>query len=208
MRTMARLPETTISRLTIYRRYIKSILKKGKPLVTSEKLGRKMHFKASQIRRDLSYIGQFGRRGKGYYVRRLCRGLDKTLGLDRRWQVALVGAGNLGRALSAYPGFRQHGFEISVIFDNSQAKIGKNWLGVEILDIKQMPKVIKERKIKIAIIAVPYFSSQQVADLLVRSGVKAILNFSPYKLAVPEGLKLKNIDLSTELQSLSCFLTK
>ena len=176
--------------------------------MTSEKLGKKMHFKPSQIRRDLSYVGQFGQRGKGYNVRKLSHGLDKTLGLDRKWRVALVGAGNLGRALSAYPGFRQHGFEISVIFDNSPAKIGKTWQGVEIQDIKQMPKVIKERRIKIAIIAVPYFSAQQAADILMRSGVKAILNFAPYKLAVPEGLKLRNIDLSTELQSLSCFLTK
>jgi len=205
---MQRLPETTINRLTIYRRYIKSVLRKGKPLVTSEKLGSKMHFKPSQIRRDLSYVGQFGQRGKGYDVSKLCKGLDKTLGLNRKWRVAIVGAGHLGRSLSAYPGFRQHGFEISVIFDNSPAKIGKTWQGVEILDIKEIPKVVKERKIRIAIIAVPYFSAQQVADILVRSGVKAILNFAPYKLVVPEGLKLRNIDLSTELQSLSCFLTK
>lgn len=122
--------------------------------------------------------------------------------------MAVVGAGNLGRALSAYPGFRQYGFEISVIFDNLPTKIGKTWQGVEILDIEQIPKVVKERGIKIAIIAVPYFAAQQVAEILIRSGVKAILNFAPYKLAVPEGLKLKNIDLATELQSLSCFLTK
>jgi len=205
---MGRLPETTVNRLTIYRRYIKCLLKKGRPVVTSERLGTKMYFKPSQIRRDLSYVGQFGQRGKGYDVKRLSEGLDKILGLDRKWQVAIVGAGNLGRALSAYPGFREHGFEISAIFDNSPAKIGKNWQGVQILNIKQIPKVVKEREIKIAIIAVPYSSAQQVADTLVQSGVKAILNFAPYKLSAPEGLKLKNIDLSTELQSLSCFLTK
>lgn len=167
-----------------------------------------MHFKPSQIRRDLSYVGQFGERGKGYNVNKLSEGLDKTLGLDRKWQVALVGAGNLGRALSAYPGFRQHGFQISVIFDNSPTKIGRTWQGVEILDMKQIPKVVKERGIRIAIIAVPHFSAQQVAQILIQSGVKAILNFAPYKLAAPEGLKLKNIDLSTELQTLSCFLAK
>ena len=205
---MEKLPDITVNRLSIYRRYVQSLLQKGKPLVTSEKLGQKMHFNPSQIRRDLSYVGQFGERGKGYNVKKLSDGLDKTLGLDRKWEVALVGAGNLGRALSAHPGFREHGFEISAIFDNSPAKIGKTWQGVEILDIKQMPKVVRERKIKIAIIAVPYFSAQQVAGILIRSGVKAILNFAPYKLVVPDGLKLKNIDLSTELQSLSCFLTK
>lgn len=205
---VARVPENTINRLSIYSRYLRYLAKRGESFITSQELGRKMHFKSAQVRRDFAYFGHFGFRGKGYRVKILSKELEKILGLNRRWSVAVVGAGNLGRALSAYPGFQEHGFEISAIFDNSPAKIGKTWQGVEILDIKQMPKVIKERKIKIAIIAVPYFSAQQVARVLIHSGVKAILNFAPYKLAVPEGLKLKNIDLSTELQSLSCFLTK
>jgi len=167
-----------------------------------------MHFKATQVRRDLAYFGQFGSRGKGYNVRELCEELEKILGLNRRWSVAVVGAGNLGKALSAYSGFHQHGFEISAIFDNSARKIGKTWQGVKILDIRQIPSVVREKRIKIAIIAVPYFSAQQVADALVGSGVKAILNFAPHKLTVPDGFKLKNIDLATELQSLSCFLSK
>ncbi len=205
---VVKVPENTINRISIYSRYLRYLAKRGESFITSEKLGQKMHFKPTQVRRDFAYFGHFGFRGKGYSVKRLYKELEKILGLNRRWLVVVVGAGNLGRALSAYPGFREHGFEISAIFDNSPAKIGKTWQGVEILDIKQMPKVIKERKIKIAIIAVPYFSAQQVAGILIRSGVKAILNFAPYKLVVPEGLKLKNIDLSTELQSLSCFLTK
>ena len=205
---VAKVPENTINRISIYSRYLRYLAKRGESFITSEKLGQKMHFKPTQVRRDFAYFGHFGFRGKGYSVKRLYKELEKILGLNRRWLVVVVGAGNLGRALSAYPGFREHGFEISAIFDNSPAKIGKTWQGVEILDIKQMPKVVRERKIKIAIIAVPYFSAQQVAGILIRSGVKAILNFAPYKLVVPEGLKLKNIDLSTELQSLSCFLTK
>jgi len=205
---VAKIPESTISRLSIYSRYLRSLAKRGRPLITSEKLGQKMHFKSAQVRRDFAYFGHFGFRGKGYSVKKLSRELEKILGLNKRWSVAIVGAGNLGKALSAYPGFRQHGFEISAIFDNSPTKIGKTWQGVEILDIKKIPEVIKEKKIKIAIIAVPYFSAQQVAEILIGSGVKAILNFAPYKLDVGEGLKLKNIDLATELQSLSCFLTK
>lgn len=205
---IGKIPENTISRLSIYSRYLRFLAKRGKPLITSEQLGQKMHFKSAQIRRDFAYFGHFGFRGKGYNVRKLSKELEKILGLNRRWPVAIVGAGNLGRALSAYPGFHQYGFEISVIFDNSPTKIGKTWQGVEILDIKEIPKVVKERGIKIAIIAVPYFAAQQVAEILIQSGVKAILNFAPYKLAVPEGLKLRNIDLATELQSLSCFLTK
>jgi len=205
---VVKVPENTINRLSVYSRYLRSLAKRGRPLITSEELGQKMHFKSAQVRRDFAYFGHFGFRGKGYDVRKLSKELEKILGLNRRWPVAIVGAGNLGRSLSGYPGFRQHGFQISVIFDNSPAKIGKTWQGVQILDIKEIPKVVKERKIRIAIIAVPYFSAQQVADILVRSGVKAILNFAPYKIAVPEGLKLRNIDLSTELQSLSCFLTK
>ena len=205
---VVKVPENTINRISIYSRYLRYLAKRGESFITSEKLGQKMHFKPTQVRRDFAYFGHFGFRGKGYSVKRLYKELEKILGLNRRWLVVVVGAGNLGRALSAYPGFREHGFEISAIFDNSPAKIGKTWQGVEILDMKQMPKVVRERKIKIAIIAVPYFSAQQVAGILIRSGVKAILNFAPYKLVVPEGLKLKNIDLSTELQSLSCFLTK
>jgi len=205
---VVKVPENTINRISIYSRYLRYLAKRGESFITSEKLGQKMHFKPTQVRRDFAYFGHFGFRGKGYSVKRLYKELEKILGLNRRWLVVVVGAGNLGRALSAYPGFREHGFEISAIFDNSPAKIGKTWQGVEILDIKQMPKVVRQRKIKIAIIAVPYFSAQQVAGILIRSGVKAILNFAPYKLVVPEGLKLKNIDLSTELQSLSCFLTK
>lgn len=205
---VVKVPENTINRISIYSRYLRYLAKRGESFITSEKLGQKMHFKPTQVRRDFAYFGHFGFRGKGYSVKRLYKELEKILGLNRRWLVVVVGAGNLGRALSAYPGFREHGFEISAIFDNSPAKIGKTWQGVEILDMKQMPKVVRQRKIKIAIIAVPYFSAQQVAGILIRSGVKAILNFAPYKLVVPEGLKLKNIDLSTELQSLSCFLTK
>lgn len=205
---VVKVPENTINRISIYSRYLRYLAKRGESFITSEKLGQKMHFKPTQVRRDFAYFGHFGFRGKGYSVKRLYKELEKILGLNRRWPVVVVGAGNLGRALSAYPGFREHGFEISAIFDNSPAKIGKTWQGVEILDIKQMPKVVRERKIKIAIIAVPYFSAQQVAGILIRSGVKAILNFAPYKLVVPEGLKLRNIDLSTELQILSCFLTK
>jgi len=205
---VVKVPENTINRISIYSRYLRYLAKRGESFITSEKLGQKMHFKPTQVRRDFAYFGHFGFRGKGYSVKRLSKELGKILGLNRRWPVVVVGAGNLGRALSAYPGFRQHGFEISAIFDNSPAKIGKTWQGVEILDIKQMPEVVRERKIKIAIIAVPYFSAQQVAGILIRSGVKAILNFAPYKLVVPEGLKLRNIDLSTELQILSCFLTK
>jgi len=205
---IAKVPEITINRLSVYSRYLRYLAKRGETFITSEELGQKMHFKPTQVRRDFAYFGHFGFRGKGYSVGILSKELEKILGLNRRWPVAIVGAGNLGKALSGYPGFREHGFEISAIFDNSPAKIGKIWLGVQILDIRQIPKVVRERGIKIAIIAVPYSSAQQVADTLVQSGVKAILNFAPYKLTAPEGLKLKNIDLSTELQSLSCFLTK
>ena len=146
---VAKVPENTINRLSIYSRYLRYLAKRGESFITSEELGQKMHFKSAQVRRDFAYFGHFGFRGKGYRVKRLSKELEKILGLNRRWPVAIVGAGNLGRALSAYPGFRQHGFEISAIFDNSLAKIGKTWQGVEILDIKQMPKIVKERKIKL-----------------------------------------------------------
>ncbi len=203
-----KISEKVIERISIYNRYIKWLLKKEVSIVTSKKIGQKMDINPSQVRRDLSSFGQLGKNGKGYSVRRLSRTLEKILGLNRKWQVALIGAGNLGRALCAYPGFKRQGFDIVAIFDSDKKKIGKKCAGVEITDAKEMLKIIKKKEIKIGIIAVPFFVAQDIADKLVNSGVKAILNFAPYKILVKGNIKLKNIDLATELEGLSYFLSK
>ena len=133
--------------------------------------------------------------------------ISEILGLDTTWNVALVGAGNLGSALLAYPGFRERGFGISAVFDNDLLKIGKKWEDIVIQDISELPKTVKERDIRIGIITVPPQVSQDVADMLVSCGVRAILNFAPTRITVPEGVRLRNAELTRELECLSYFLT-
>src|SRR5215212_11294633 len=136
--------------------------------------------RASPIRKDLAYFGEFGVRGVGYYVRDLKRHLRQILGLDRKLRVAIIGAGNLGLALADYPGFRQEGFEISALFDTLSAKVGQqSRAGVPIHEIQDLKKIVRRDGISIAVIAVPAASAQHVVNLVVASGVKAVLNFSP-----------------------------
>ena len=163
----------------------------------------------AQIRKDLAYFGEFGVRGVGYYVRDLKRHLRQILGLDRRLRVAIIGAGNLGLALADYPGFRQEGFEIVALFDNIREKVGQESRGgVPILDINDLKRLAKRDAIRIAVIAVPAHSAQRVVDLAIASGIKAVLNFSPGTLQVPPDVKLKSVDLTVSLESLSFYLAR
>ena len=175
--------------------------------ISSQALAEQFHLNAAQIRKDLAYFGEFGVRGVGYYVRDLKRHLRQILGLDRKLRVAIMGAGNLGLALADYPGFRQEGFEISALFDNQSTKVGeRSRSGVLIYDIHDLRKIAKRDGISIAVIAVPAESAQRVLDLVVASGMKAVLNFSPGALDVPPDVKLKSVDLTVSLESLSFFL--
>ncbi len=193
-------------RLSTYLRVLKELAKEKVETVSSGALASKINSNPAQVRRDLAYFGQFGRPGIGYNVKKLKGAITKILGLDRQWPCALVGAGNLGLALFAYRG--KEGFEIKAIFDNDPAKTGKRWGCCEIEDARRIPTIIKQRKIEIGIIAVPAQAAQEVADRLTDSGVKAILNFAPIKLTVPEGVKLRNVDLSIELENLAYFLSR
>ena len=148
-------------------------------------------------------------RGVGYYVRDLKRHLRQILGLDRKLRVAIIGAGNLGLALADYPGFRQEGFEISALFDNLSAKVGQQSRnGVPIHDIHDLKKLARRDAISIAVIAVPAASAQRVVDMVIASGIKAVLNFSPGTLQVPPDVKLKSVDLTVSLESLSFYLAR
>jgi redox-sensing transcriptional repressor len=148
-------------------------------------------------------------RGVGYYVKDLKRHLRQILGLDRKVRVAIMGAGNLGLALADYPGFRQEGFEIAALFDNVTTKVGQQSRGgVPILDIKELKRFVSREKVGIAVIAVPGPSAQQVVNLVVSAGVKAVLNFSPGTLRVPSDVKVKGVDLTVSLESLSFFLAR
>jgi redox-sensing transcriptional repressor len=201
--------ELTTNRLSVYLRCLNELEEAGVKAISSQALAEQFHLNAAQIRKDLAYFGEFGVRGVGYYVRDLKRHLRQILGLDRKLRVAIMGAGNLGLALADYPGFRQEGFEISALFDTLREKVGQQSRnGVAIHDIHDLKKVAKREGIKIAVIAVPAAAAQNVLALVVAAGIKAVLNFSPGTLEVPAGVKLKSVDLTVSLESLSFFLAQ
>jgi redox-sensing transcriptional repressor len=201
--------ELTTNRLSVYLRCLNALEDAGVRTVSSQSLAEQFHLNAAQIRKDLAYFGEFGVRGVGYYVRDLKRHLRQILGLDQKLRVAIMGAGNLGLALADYPGFRQEGFEIAALFDTLRDKVGQqSKSGVPIFDIHDLKKVMRREGIRIAVIAVPAPSAQHVLNLVVAAGIKAVLNFSPGALQAPPDVKLKSVDLTVSLESLSFFLAQ
>jgi redox-sensing transcriptional repressor len=201
--------ELTAGRLSVYLRSLNTLDAAGVKTISSKALAEQFQLNAAQIRKDLAYFGEFGVRGVGYYVKELKRHLRAILGLERTVRVAILGAGNLGLALADYPGFRQEGFSITALFDTEQTKIGrKSKGGVSIYDIGEFRRLVKKNDIDIAVVAVPADSAQSVVNTAVQAGVRAILNFSPGTLKVPPGVKLKNVDLTVSLESLSFFLAQ
>jgi len=201
--------ELTTNRLSVYLRCLNTLEAAGVRTISSKALAEQFHLNAAQIRKDLAYFGEFGIRGVGYYVKELKRHLRQILGLERRVRVAIMGAGNLGLALADYPGFRVEGFEIAALFDTERTKIGRrSRTGVRINNIDDLRTIVKRDKIGIAVIAVPAESAQPVVDAVVDAGIKAILNFSPGALTVPPDVKLKSVDLTVSLESLSFFLAQ
>ena len=201
--------ELTTNRLSIYLRCLTELEGAGVETVSSQGLAEQFHLNAAQIRKDLAYFGEFGVRGVGYYVKDLRQHLRQILGLDQRLRVAIMGAGNLGLALADYPGFRQEGFEIVALFDVLNEKVGHlSKGGVAIHDIRQLKRIVRQEHISIAVVAVPASAAQYVVNLVVGAGVKAVLNFSPGTLTVPPDVKLKSVDLTVSLESLSFFLAR
>jgi redox-sensing transcriptional repressor len=201
--------ELTTNRLSVYLRCLNTLDADGVRTISSQALAEQFHLNAAQIRKDLAYFGEFGVRGIGYYVKELRRHLRQILGLDRGVRVAIMGAGNLGLALADYPGFREDGFEIVALFDTLREKIGRRSRGgVQIYDIRDFRKIVRREGIGIAVIAVPAGAAQPVVNAVVAAGVHAILNFSPGAIKVPRGVKLKSMDLTVSLESLSFFLVQ
>lgn len=201
-----KIPSSSIARLSLYYRALLS--SKGADVVSSKELADLTECSDSQIRKDLAYFGQFGRRGCGYHVEALKRELKKILGIDKNWDVALVGVGNLGSALLAYRGFKGQGFNIKYAFDNDRKKINKVKQGIKIKDIEELKKVIRTHQVDMAIVAVPQDAAREIIEKLVSAGIKAILNFAPVRPRVQQGVELLNIDLSMELERLTYFLKK
>jgi redox-sensing transcriptional repressor len=199
--------ELTTNRLSVYLRCLNTLEAEGLRTVSSQAMADRFHLNAAQIRKDLAHFGEFGVRGVGYYVKELRRHLRQILGVDRRVCVAIMGAGNLGLALADYPGFRVEGFEIAALFDASREKIGRtSKAGVPIRAVRDFRRVARRERIRIAVIAVPAAAAQGVLNMVVSAGIKAVLNFSPGTLRVPPDVKLKSVDLTVSLESLSFFL--
>jgi redox-sensing transcriptional repressor len=198
----------TIRRLSIYTRCLQQLEEDGVKTISSQELAERFSLNSAQVRKDLAYFGEFGVRGIGYYVAGLKAELQRILGLDREWPVALVGFGNLGSALFHYKGFSRQGFRIAVIVDDDPAKIGRDVDGVPVVPSRDMAREIKARGIQIAIVAVPPEAAQTVTEQLVAAGIKAVLNFAPSRLRVGRDVRLKNVDLSIELETLSFYLAK
>ena len=206
---MSDISEFTTNRLSVYLRCLDQLEASGVRAVSSKSLAEDFGLNAAQIRKDLAHFGELGVRGVGYYVKDLRRQLQHILGLDCGLTVAIMGAGNLGLALADYPGFKQEGFRVAALFDNLLEKVGtRSRNGIPIYDIRELKRVTKRENIAIAIIAVPIRSAQTVVDKVVLSGIKAILNFSPGSLRVPEDVKMKNVDLTVSLESLSFYLAR
>jgi len=200
-----RLPETAITRLSIYRRALER-LAAGHTYVSSARLSAITGFTAAQIRRDLAHFGQFGVPGTGYEVRALQMQLSRILGAGRSWRVALVGVGSLGSALLAYRAFQEQGFRVVAAFDNDLVKVGKRWEGIEIEHASRISGLCRELGVEIGVVTVPARAAQEAVSSLVAGGVKAILNFAPHRVEVPEGVRLRSVDLSVEMEALAFHL--
>jgi redox-sensing transcriptional repressor len=205
---LPKIPEMTIRRLSVYSRCLLQLEEDGIRTVSSQELADRFNLNSAQVRKDLAYFGEFGVRGIGYYVSGLKAELQKILGLDREWAVALVGFGNLGSALFHYKGFARQGFRIAAIFDDDPAKAGRDVDGVPIFATPDLTRELRARAIQIAIVAVPADGAQVVTDQLVAAGIKAVLNFAPTRLRVARDVRLKNVDLSIELETFSFYLSK
>ena len=198
----------TIRRLSVYTRCLLQLEEDGVKTVSSQELAERFNLNSAQVRKDLAYFGEFGVRGIGYYVAGLKAELQRILGLDREWAVVLVGFGNLGSALFHYKGFARQGFKVVAIVDENPTKIGREVERVPVIASRDMAREVKARGIQIAILAVPVEAAQAVTDELVAAGIRAVLNFAPTRLRVPRDVRLNNVDLSIELETLSFYLAK
>lgn len=198
-----KIPEATITRLSMYSRYLSRMEAMGVQKVSSVDIAQGAQGTPAQVRKDLAYFGDFGMRGVGYNVESLNAIIKEILGVDHTWKMILVGAGNLGSALTHYAGFEKRGFKISAVFDNDVNKIGMTLNGLPILPITKMVEYIDAHSVEIAVLAVPETSAQDVADLLCETNIKGIMNFSPSAIVTCDSIEIRQIDLAVSLEGLS-----
>ena len=199
-------PDIVIGRLPIYLRALVHLLAEGQRVVASQDLAERLGMSSAQIRKDLSHFGEFGKQGMGYDVAYLREQLRDILHVDRVWDMALVGAGDLGHALAQYRGFEGRGFRITCVFDNNPQKIGRRLGQFEICDVADLPEKLPEMEIPIGIVAVPASAAQAVVDLMVQGGVRAILNYAPITVLAPSEVRVQYIDPVVHLQRMTYYL--
>jgi redox-sensing transcriptional repressor len=200
---MRKVADSTVRRLSLYLRFLEEFQGQGIETVSSGALASLGGTTSAQVRKDLSFFGSFGKRGLGYPVPELADRLRDILGLKRRYRVGMIGAGKIGSALVQYRGFRQRGFDIVAIFDSDPSKIGRQWNGLTIQNIDVLETEFAKRPMDMAVLVTPADAAQPVTDRLVRLGIKAILNFAPVQLVVPEDVVVKTVNLALELETLS-----
>lgn len=206
MASLSEIPDIVIGRLPIYLRALTQLSQQGHEITSSHELGQRLGISSAQIRKDLSHFGEFGKQGTGYQISHLMSQLKQILQVDREWQMIVVGAGDLGRALAHYGGFIERGFRVVAIFDNDPKKIGTGSGDLKVIDIARMKETIREKNVKIAMIAIPAQAAQSICDTLIEAGVRAILNYAPITVSVPDDVHVQYIDPVAHLQRMTYYL--
>lgn len=202
-----RISDSTVRRLSLYLRLLREMGGEDREVISSQELAERSGTTSAQVRKDLSLFGSFGKRGRGYEVAELESTLEEILGLGRRWRVALVGVGKIGAALLGYRDLQQRGFDIVAAFDKDPGKVGERVFGVEVSPVGSLEEVVREEDVEMAIVATPPEVAQEVTDRLAEAGVRAVLNFAPVKLEPPSGVKIRNMDVASEMEGLSFALS-
>jgi redox-sensing transcriptional repressor len=205
---VGKISEFTVRRLSNYFRILNDLEKRNIMTVSSARLAELGNITSAQVRKDLSYFGNFGTRGLGYKVDELKQAIMKILGLDRQWTLALFGAGFLGHALFFHEGFREDGFYFRHVFDIDPEKIGTSWGKVTIEDQRKMEELLRNDPVEIGVIATPPEAAQDIVDVICRTGARGVLNFAPSQVTVPDGVWLRNVNLAVALESLSFYLSQ
>ncbi len=200
---MRKIAESTVRRLSLYLRFLEDFERQGTETVSSEALATRGGTTSAQVRKDLSFFGSFGKRGLGYSVPELAGRLRDILGLERTYRIAVVGAGNIGAALAHFRGFEQHGFHVVSLYDSDRKKIGQKRNSIPIRDQRRLESDLAKEPVDMAIVVTPAGAAQEIVDRLVKAGVKALLNFAPVPLRVPDDVIVKNVSLVLELEALS-----
>jgi len=201
-----RIPDIIIGRLPVYLRALQRLSNKGIQTTSSQELGEIVGISAAQIRKDISQFGEFGKQGTGYSIPFLVERLQDILKVDRVWDVIVVGMGDIGHALARYNGFSNRGFRVTMVFDNDPGKIGQKVADFEIFDTNLLAEKIKQNKVKIAMLTVPAPAAQEITDQLVKAGIKAILNYAPISINVPNNVRVQYIDPVAHLQRMTYYL--